>query len=89
MEEWLFANQPQLTPQLVKQAAHDIGGIQDYDARWSPTIELVKGDVAFGKELGVKSTPTFFINGVKIEGALPVQYFEQAILYELQRAGGK
>ena len=39
-----------------------------------------------GRQLGVKSTPTFFINGVKIEGALPPQYFDQAIAYELQRA---
>ena len=34
----------------------------------------------------IKSTPTFFINGVKIEGALPPQYFDQAIAYELQHA---
>ncbi len=34
----------------------------------------------------MKSTPTFFINGVKVEGALPPQYFEQAIAYELQHA---
>ena len=34
----------------------------------------------------IKSTPTFFINGVKIEGALPPQYFDQAIAYELQPA---
>ena len=29
----------------------------------------------------IKSTPTFFINGVKVEGALPPQYFDQAIAY--------
>ena len=46
----------------------------------------MKGDVALGRQLGVKSTPTFFINGVKIEGALPPQYFDQAIAYELQHA---
>jgi protein-disulfide isomerase len=37
----------------------------------------------------VKSTPTFFINGVKIEGGLPPQYFDQAIAYELQHAASK
>jgi protein-disulfide isomerase len=46
----------------------------------------VKGDVALGRQLEVKSTPTFFINGVKVEGALPPQYFDQAIAYELARA---
>jgi hypothetical protein len=34
----------------------------------------------------VKSTPTFFLNGVRIEGALPPVYFDQAIAYELARA---
>ena len=34
------------------------------------TLEPVKADVALGQQLGVKSTPTFFINGVKIEGGL-------------------
>ena len=37
----------------------------------------------------ISSTPTFFINGVKIEGGLPPQYFDQAIAYELQRASPK
>jgi protein-disulfide isomerase len=45
--------------------------------------------VALGRQLQVKSTPTFFINGVKIEGALPPQYFDQAIALELKRAAAK
>ncbi len=86
MIDWLFANQPQLTPPVVREAAHDIGQVSDFDAKYASTLELVKGDIAFGHTLGVKSTPTFFINGVKIEGALPPQYFEQAIAYELAHA---
>jgi uncharacterized membrane protein/protein-disulfide isomerase len=89
MIDWLFANQPQLTPPLVRQAAHDVGQINDFDAKYPATLEAVKSDIALGKELGVKSTPTFFVNGVRIEGALPTQYFEQAIAYELQHAAAK
>ena len=63
--------------------------ITDFDAKYQSTLSLVKGDVALGRQLGIKSTPTFFINGVKVEGALPPQYFDQAIAYELQRAGSK
>ena len=84
MVEWLFANQPTLTPAAVKQAAHDVGGVNDFDARYAQTLELVKGDISLGRQLGVKSTPTFFIDGVRVEGALPPQYFDQAIQYELQ-----
>ncbi len=83
MEEWLYTHQPEMTPPSVRQAAHDIGQIPDLDAKYESTLSLVKGDVALGRQLAVKSTPTFFINGVKVEGALPPQYFEQAIAYEL------
>jgi len=84
MVEWLFANQPSLTPASVKQAAHDVGGVNDFDSRYPQTLELVKGDIALGRQLGVKSTPTFFVDGIRIEGALPPQYFDAAIQYELQ-----
>jgi protein-disulfide isomerase/uncharacterized membrane protein len=89
MEEWLYTHQPAMTPPSVRQAAHDVGQIADFDAKYQATLSLVKGDVALGRQLGIKSTPTFFINGVKVEGALPPQYFEQAIAYELQRASSK
>jgi len=89
MEEWLYTHQPAMTPPSVRQAARDIGQIGDFDERYATTLGMIKGDVALGRQLGVKSTPTFFINGVKVEGALPPQYFDQAIAYELQHAPSK
>jgi protein-disulfide isomerase len=86
MEEWLYGHQPTMTPPSVRQAAKEVGNIADFDAKYASTLALVKSDVGLGRQLGVKSTPTFFINGIKIEGALPPQYFEQAIAYELQRS---
>jgi uncharacterized membrane protein/protein-disulfide isomerase len=86
MEEWLFANQPAMTPDSVRQAAREIGQVTDFEAKYASTLELVKGDIAFGKSLGVMATPTIFINGVKIAGSLAPQYFDQAIAIELQRA---
>jgi uncharacterized membrane protein/protein-disulfide isomerase len=86
MEDWLYTHQPSMTPPSVRQAAKDVGQINDFDARYAGTLALVKSDVGFGRQLGVKSTPTFFINGVKIEGALPPQYFDEAIAYELSHA---
>ena len=89
MEEWLYTHQPAMTPPSVRQAARDIGQVADFDAKYQAQLSLVKGDVALGRQLAIKSTPTFFINGVKVEGALPVQYFDQAIAYELKRASMK
>jgi uncharacterized membrane protein/protein-disulfide isomerase len=89
MEDWLYTHQPQMTTPLVRQAAKDVAAVADFDAKFAATIASVKSDVALGKQLQVKSTPTFFINGVKIEGALPPQYFDRAIAFELNRATAK
>ena len=73
-----------LTPDLVKQGARDVGQVTDFDAKYASTLESVKSDIALGKQLGVAATPTFFINGKKIDGALPPAIFQQAIAYELR-----
>jgi uncharacterized membrane protein/protein-disulfide isomerase len=87
MEEWIFANQPSLTPEAVRQAARDVGGVQDMDARYAATLNLVKGDTAQGAQLKVNSTPTFFMNGMRIPGLRP-EFFDAAIAWELKRVGG-
>ena len=87
LEDWLYTHQPEMTPASVRQAARDVGMVTDFDAKYAATLELVKGDIALGKQLHVTQTPTFFVNGVKIEGMWTPQYFDQAIAYELRRAG--
>ena len=89
LEEWLFANQPSLTPQLVELGARQVGQVTDFQARYQATLEAVKADIAFGLRLGVGATPTFFINGIMVRGGLPPHLFDQAIAYELQRAAPK
>jgi protein-disulfide isomerase/uncharacterized membrane protein len=86
MEEWLYGNQATLTPETVRQAAREVGQVTDFEAKYASTLEAVKADIAYGKQLAVRSTPTFFINGVKVEGAMAPQFFDQAIAYELQHA---
>jgi protein-disulfide isomerase len=43
----------------------------------------VEADYIFASELGVRSTPTFFINGLAVVGAQPFDVFEQIIDMEL------
>jgi uncharacterized membrane protein/protein-disulfide isomerase len=89
LEEWLYTNQPTLTPDTVKKAAREIGQVNDFDQKYASVLESVKADIAYGKQLAVRSTPTFFINGVKVEGAMAAQFFDQAITYELQHPRGQ
>jgi uncharacterized membrane protein/protein-disulfide isomerase len=84
MEDWLFANQPTLNPASVKQGLASVGGVTDFDARYPKTLELVRGDIAQGLQLGVKGTPTFFMNGIRLQN-WPAPLFEAAVAWELRR----
>jgi protein-disulfide isomerase len=84
MEDWLFANQPTLTPERVKQGLSTVAGVSDFDARYSKTLELVRGDIAQGVQLGVRGTPTFFMNGIRLPN-LRAEFFEAAVQWELRR----
>jgi protein-disulfide isomerase len=86
LEEYFYTHQPEMTPESVKKAAHDFGGIMDFDEKFASTLELVKSDTLMGQQLKVSQTPTFFINGIKIDGAWAPQFFDQAIAYELAHA---
>lgn len=45
--------------------------------------DFIKQDMAFSSNLGVQSTPTFFVNGLAIVGAQPLSSFTQIIDKEL------
>ncbi len=87
LEEWIFSHigPPALTPDQVKDAARTVGGITDFDAQYARAKEEIKTDAGLGQLLGVKSTPTFYINGRTPTQILPPEYFEVLIELELQR----
>ena len=90
MEEWLFANQAALTLDTVQAAAQKILGISDCSAQYALKLPDIKKDVSDGTALGINSTPTLFINGVRVDRQLmPAHYFELAIQLELNKAAGK
>ena len=43
----------------------------------------VQQDMEYGNKVGVRSTPTFFVNGQMVAGALPVEQFSEMIDEEL------
>lgn len=86
LEEYFYAHQATMSPATVRESAQSIGGVTDFDLQYPRVIELVKSDAGLGRLLAVRQTPTFFINGVKVEGAT-AQTLDLAIAYELKKAG--
>jgi protein-disulfide isomerase len=84
MEEWLFGNQPTVTPEGVKGAARTVGGVDNFDAKYASTLTLVRADIAQGGQLEVRGTPTFFMNGIRLPNLQP-QFLDVAIAWELKR----
>ncbi|OFZ21305.1 MAG: hypothetical protein A2X94_07595 [Bdellovibrionales bacterium GWB1_55_8] len=46
--------------------------------------DYVQKDMEYGEKIGVKSTPTFFINGQIVSGAVPIETFAEIIDEELE-----
>jgi uncharacterized membrane protein len=85
MEEYFFSNQEKMTPTWVKDGARTVGKVTDFDAQYSKVLEQVKADAALGRQLDVQGTPTFFVNGIKVNALRPV-FFEALIEHELKKA---
>ena len=87
LEDWYFTHQgpPLLTVDQVKAAARDVGGIPDFDAKYVSAIIEVKNEAGMGGMLGVKGTPTFFINGHQTGGLEP-RAIDALIDLEMKRA---
>jgi protein-disulfide isomerase len=78
----LFKNQQALEVPKLKEYAKQAG--MD-SAKFDKCLDSgekaaqVKKDQEIGEKLGVQSTPTFFINGVEVEGAQPIDAFTDVI----------
>ena len=82
----LYENAPKFTPPELKSYAKTIGLTatsfeQCLDGRKYKAA--VQKDLAEGAKLGLTGTPSFFINGREISGALPVESFAAIIDEEL------
>lgn len=56
----------------------DTGGFEEA-VRGEAHAERVAVDVALARSLGVRGTPTFYVNGYRVVGVPPVWVFEEAI----------
>ncbi len=88
MHDKIFDNQDQLSSDSLKIWAVQLGlNSLQFSACLDSAkyFDTVNQDLQDGIAAGVQATPTFFINGKKLEGALPLATFEQIILSEISR----
>ncbi|MFI5394454.1 MAG: thioredoxin domain-containing protein [Candidatus Binatia bacterium] len=94
MYDFLFQNQQEISLDNLKEKAQGVikeAGLDvtAFDACFDnkAALDAVKSDETEAEALGVNSTPTFFINGQKLEGAVPFENFK-AVLDQALSAGG-
>jgi protein-disulfide isomerase len=86
----LFANQRQLDRASLEGYAKRLGL---NEARFKAALDSgkydaqVTADSAQGTSVGASATPTFFINGRPVVGALPIDHFRRIIDEELKKSG--
>ncbi|MBN2142552.1 thioredoxin domain-containing protein, partial [Candidatus Woesearchaeota archaeon] len=83
----LFSHNTMLSPAELKAYAKELGLDEEQFNHCLDTGKYafkVLSDVNEGRELGVSSTPTFFINGIAILGAQPASEFEKVISKEIE-----
>lgn len=88
MHDEMFADQAKLEePSLIEKAKKS--GLDEAKFKECLTSgkfkAIVEADVKLGESLGIKATPTFFINGQMLSGALPIESFSEVIDAELAK----
>jgi protein-disulfide isomerase len=88
--ELVFAATPELGAEKLEELAATAE--LDVDAFKACVAEgrfadLVANDLAEGQGAGVDGTPAFFVNGIPLSGAQPLEAFVKLIDAELERAG--
>jgi protein-disulfide isomerase len=85
----LFAAQPAFERDALVRYAVEVGLPREAFARCLDErrfVSAVEADVAQARQLGIRSTPTFIINGRPLVGAHPVETFRTVIDEALRAA---
>ncbi len=88
MHDKIFEDQQNLSEENLKKYAIQIGlnNIKfELCLQAGKSLKEVEQDWQQGFVAGVKATPTFFINGVKVAGAIPLDTFQKIIVAELNK----
>jgi uncharacterized membrane protein len=87
LEAAVFERQsPTMTRDDVVSALQQVAQISraDFDAKYAKTLESVRADVQLGQKLGIKGTPTFYLNGIQLPSLRPA-YFDAALDWAVRK----
>ncbi|MFN7683920.1 MAG: thioredoxin domain-containing protein [Oligoflexia bacterium] len=82
----LFKAQDKMDTASLEKMAKDVGAdVAKFKACFESKkyAKAVEADMQYGEKVGVRSTPTFFVNGQIINGAVPLEQFAEVIDEEL------
>lgn len=88
----IFANPQRMSADEFKKMARELkldGDKFDACLDGGAHAKRVLLDQQIGAELGVSGTPTFFVNGLRLVGAVPLEQLQSVVLEEIARAEGK
>jgi len=91
MHDALFENQKDLSDENIKKVAKQVGlNMGRFEKDWKSTKydAQIADDMNFAKSNRATGTPAFFINGVLVSGAQPVDNFKVVIDKLLAMKGG-
>jgi protein-disulfide isomerase len=95
MHDWLFENQKEIkqhagdmkewTAEYADQLGLDVVQFEgDFDA--PVTQQIIDEDFELGKQVTVRGTPHFFVNGERVKGAKPLSEFEEIVKRQIKEA---
>lgn len=87
LHDLMFKDQANLAINGLKEMAKKVGVKQsEFEACLDSDKYLaqVEEEIGQGQDIGVKSTPTFFVNGMLVSGAQPIEVFSEIIDSELK-----
>lgn len=89
--DWIFDKQAEITPENLKSKIVEWGGTKQLDTLQlgqcmdtKATESEVNQNIAEGRDLGVSSTPTLFLNGRRLTGKMEFADLKRLVDFELQ-----
>jgi len=67
IEEWLFTHQTTLSaPSIVWSGLEEVTQVREGSTQYAENVGALDEDIQFAHRLGIDSTPTFFLDGVRL-----------------------